>query len=121
LTTPHLIIILFCIISHHVEESKLVHALACGDNPQPVSKLLLLQKLLGPAVNVSYLSINTLKASNLQILQIPPGEISVSYDLDLSVSDLRDLDNITKISRSAINLDFVVQELFESRDVEDLI
>ncbi len=42
-------------------------------------------------------------------------------DLDLSVADLGDLNDISKVSDTAVNLDLVLEELLESGDVEDLV
>lgn len=49
-----LLVVILSLIVDHVEESQLIHALTRADHPQPISQLLLLQKLLG------------------QVLQIPP-------------------------------------------------
>jgi len=45
----------------------------------------------------------------------------VCNDLNLSITDLSDLDDVTQVSNTAVNLDFILEELFESRDVEDLV
>lgn len=42
-------------------------------------------------------------------------------DLDLSVADLGDLDDIAEVSDTAVNLDLVLEELLEGGDVEDLV
>lgn len=44
----HLFIIILSLVVNDVEEPELVDALAGRDNPQPVSELLLLEKLLRP-------------------------------------------------------------------------
>ena len=46
----HLLIIILALLVDYVEESELVGALACSDHTQPVSKLLLLEELLGPTL-----------------------------------------------------------------------
>lgn len=42
-------------------------------------------------------------------------------DLDLAVTLLGDLNRLAKIADAAINLDFLVQKLLESRDIKDLV
>ncbi len=42
-------------------------------------------------------------------------------DLYLPLSLLRYLHNIAQISNASINLDLVVEELFEGRDIEDFV
>lgn len=42
-------------------------------------------------------------------------------DLDLALTLLRDLDNVTEVADTAVNLDLVLKELLEGGDVEDLV
>lgn len=42
-------------------------------------------------------------------------------NLDLALSLLGDLDDITEVSDAAIDLYLVLQELLESADIEDLV
>ena len=42
-------------------------------------------------------------------------------DLNLSLTSLGDLDDITKVANAAVNLNLVLKELLEGRDVEDLV
>lgn len=42
-------------------------------------------------------------------------------DLNLAVTLLGDLDGIAEVANAAVNLDLLVQELLESRDIEDLV
>lgn len=42
-------------------------------------------------------------------------------DLDLSITDVLDLDLIAKVTNTVIDLDLVLEELLEGRDVEDLV
>lgn len=42
-------------------------------------------------------------------------------DLDLSIADLLDLDDITEVANTAVDLDLVLEELLEGADVEDLV
>ena len=41
--------------------------------------------------------------------------------LNLALALLADLHRVTQIPNAAIDLDFVMEEFFESRDVEDFI
>lgn len=45
----------------------------------------------------------------------------MSNDFDLPIADLGDLDGVTQVPDTAFDLDAVVEELFESGKVEDLI
>lgn len=45
----------------------------------------------------------------------------MSDDLDLSIADLRDLHVVAEVAGAALDLDAVVQELFECRQVKDLV
>ena len=42
-------------------------------------------------------------------------------NLDFPISLLADLHNIAQISDSIVDLDFIVEKLFERRDIENLI
>lgn len=42
-------------------------------------------------------------------------------DLDLAIADLLDLDGVTEIANTAVDLDLVLEELLEGADVEDLV
>lgn len=42
-------------------------------------------------------------------------------DLDLAVTLLGDLDLVAEVANTALNLDLLVQELLEGRDIEDLV
>jgi len=45
----------------------------------------------------------------------------VGNDLDLSVTNLGDLDDVTEVTGAAVNLDLVLEELLEGGNVEDLV
>lgn len=45
----------------------------------------------------------------------------MANNLDLAISNLRDRDLIAQVTSSALNLDLLVQELLESRQIEDLV
>jgi hypothetical protein len=57
----------------------------------------------------------------LQILEISARELCVRNNLDLSIANLGDLNGISEVSNTAINLDLVLKELLEGGDVEDLV
>jgi hypothetical protein len=56
-----------------------------------------------------------------QVLEISARELRVCNNLDFSIANLRDLDGISEVSDTAINLDLVLKELLEGGDVEDLV
>lgn len=58
---------------------------------------------------------------DIQVLEVSARELGVCNDLDLSIADLGDLDDITKVSDTAVNLDLVLEELLECGNVEDLV
>lgn len=58
---------------------------------------------------------------NVQVLEVSAREFDVCNDLDLSIANLGDLDGITEVSDTSINLDLILEELLESGDVEDLV
>jgi hypothetical protein len=98
-----LLIVLLPLLIHDVEEPQLIHPLTGTDNPQPIPQLLLLQELLR------------------QVLEISSTERDMRHDLDLPVSDLLDIDLVAEIARASLNLDAVVKEFLERRQVEDLV
>jgi hypothetical protein len=61
------------------------------------------------------------EGSCIQVLEISARELGVCDDLDLSITNLGDLDNITEVSDTAVNLDLVLKELLECGNVEDLV
>ena len=42
-------------------------------------------------------------------------------NLNLSIADILDLNDIAEVSDTAVNLDLVLKELLEGGDVEDLV
>ena len=56
-----------------------------------------------------------------QVFQVPSREVGMGNDLDLSLALLADLHGIAQVSHPSVDLDLVVEKLFERRDVEDLI
>jgi hypothetical protein len=45
----------------------------------------------------------------------------VRHNLNFSISNLRDRDRVAEIAHTVLNLDLVVEEFFERRQVEDLV
>jgi hypothetical protein len=45
----------------------------------------------------------------------------VRSDLDLPITEILDQHNIAEVSDTIVNLDFVLKELLEGGDVEDLV
>jgi hypothetical protein len=114
-----LLIIIIRLIVDHIEEPELIDTLGCGHDTQPVAELLLLEEFLRPVL-ISPCSQPTI-IMLLQVLEISPRELGVRNDFNLALSLLRDLYSIAKVSDAAINLYLVLEELLESRDVEDLV
>lgn len=92
-----LVVFVIILSSVHLDIVELegVDSLAGGDDSKPVSELVLLQELLG------------------EILEVSAGEGGVGDNKDLALVP-GDLDSLTKVSSSSVDLDSVVQELFES-------
>lgn len=85
-----------------LEVSQLVRVLAVGNNVQEITKLGLLQELLG------------------QVLQVSLGERKLGRDRHLRLVR-GDLDLASKLASLAVDLDAVVKELVEGIDIEHLI
>jgi hypothetical protein len=45
----------------------------------------------------------------------------VGNDLDLALALLGDLDGVAEVANTAVDLDLLVQELLEGRNIEDLV
>ncbi len=58
---------------------------------------------------------------NVQVLEVATREGDVSDNLNLAIANLGDDDLVAEVSDAALNLDAVVEELLESRDIEDLV
>ena len=58
---------------------------------------------------------------NVQVLEVTTREGNVSDNLDLAITRLGDVDLVTEVTDTALDLDAVVEELLEGRDVEDLV
>lgn len=122
----NLLLILLALVVDDVVEAELVDTLGGGDDTEPVTELLLLEVLLGA---VKKLQVSTHVAlvliqggeRNIQVLQVAAREGDVSNNLDLAVTSLGDDDLVTEVADTALDLDAVVEELLESREVEDLV
>lgn len=58
---------------------------------------------------------------SVQVLQVATGQLIVGNDLDLAARLLLDDDGITQVVGAALDLDALLEELLEGRDVEDLV
>ena len=56
-----------------------------------------------------------------QVFQISPRELSVCNDLNLAFTLLANLDRVAQVTDAVIDLDLVVEEFFEGRNIEDLV
>ena len=61
------------------------------------------------------------RRGNVQVLEVTTRERNVSDNLDLAITRLGDVDLVTEVTDTALDLDAVVEELLEGRDVEDLV
>ena len=58
---------------------------------------------------------------NVQVLEVATRELVVGNDLDLAVTLLLDDNVVAQVVGAALDLDAVLEELLEGRDVEDLV
>jgi hypothetical protein len=125
----NLLLILLSLVVDDVVEAELVDALGGRDDTEPVTELLLLEVLLGPVKEkrhqVSEMALVRLSMMvpiiNLQVLEVATREGDVSNNLDLTVTNGVDNDVLTEVADTALDLDAVVEELLEGRDIEDLV
>jgi hypothetical protein len=123
----NLLLIILSLVVDDVEEAELVNTLGGGNDTEPVTELLLLEELLGTGtVSVCASQLWLLQPRQpageySQVLEVSSGELLVGDDLDLALTLLGDLDNVAEVSGAAVNLDLVLEELLEGRDVEDLV
>jgi hypothetical protein len=95
-------LLLLSLTTADLEVSQLVRVLAVGNNVQEITKLGLLQELLG------------------QVLQVSLGERKLSRYRHLGLVR-GDFDLASKLASLAVDLDAVVKELVEGVDIEHLI
>lgn len=121
----NLLLILLTLVVDDVVEAELVDTLGGGDDTEPVTELLLLEVLLGAVERCRLVHVALVvlfrDERNIQVLQVAAGEGDVSNNLDLAVTSLGDDDLVTEVADTALDLDAVVEELLESREVEDLV
>merc|ERR1712080_460808 len=96
-----LVLLLLTLLANDVEELEGVLALVGGDDTEPVTKLLLLEELLG------------------QVLNVATGELLVGNDLDATIAEVGDVDLLAEVAGEAVNLDALLEESGEGRGVED--
>ena len=114
----HLVLIFLRIVVHNVEESQLINTLGGGDNSEPVSQLLLLEEFFCPVQSISsaFIPLTYIfpRSEEMvvysQVLEISARELRVRNNLDLSIANLGDLDGISEVSDTAINLDLVLKD-----------
>lgn len=58
---------------------------------------------------------------DLQVLEVATREGDVSDNLDLALTNLGDDNIVTEVADTALDLDAVVEELLEGRDIENLV
>jgi len=98
-----LILILVITRTIDVVEAKLIGVFCWRNNPNPVAKGILLQEFFG------------------QILEIAFGQRNIGCDSELGAAIASYFDVVSKLAGFAIDLDAVVQELFEIGTVKDTI
>lgn len=65
--------------------------------------------------------VHRVSKGGVQVLEVAARELIVGNDLDLALALLGDLDGLAQVADAALNLDLLVQELLEGRDIEDLV
>lgn len=65
--------------------------------------------------------INTIQTAHLQVLQVSARKGNVRHNLDLAIAGLRDGDLVAEVTSPALDLDLIMEELLESREVEDFV
>jgi hypothetical protein len=61
------------------------------------------------------------REQDVQVLEVSAREWDVSNNLNLSITNVLDLNLVTQVANTVVNLDLVLEELLESGDVEDLV
>jgi len=98
-----LVLILVFTRTIDVVEAELVDVFRRRDNPNPVTKGVLLQELF------------------CQIFEVAFGQGYAGGDGELGVAITSNFDVVAELASLAIDLDAVVQELFEIRTIEDTV
>lgn len=122
-----LLVVLLGLVVNDVVELELINTLGGGDDAEPVAELHLLEELLGPG-SARLSAAGGLSRGGrlreeraLQVLEVAAREVIVGNDLDLALALLGDLDGVAKVANAAVDLDLLVQEFLEGRDIEDLV
>lgn len=87
-----LLVIIVALLTDHIEELQAVLSLACAHHPQPVTKLLLLEKLLR------------------QVFQVASAEFLMCNDFDPAIAKVGHSDGIAKITGAAVDFDALLEE-----------
>lgn len=90
--SPLLVLLLITLLTNNVEELEAVLALAGADDTEPVTELLLLEKLLG------------------QVLEVAARELLVSDHLDLAIAEVVDGDVVAEVASETVDLDALLEE-----------
>lgn len=98
-----LFLILILVLVGDVEVTELIGTLVRGNDTEPVTELVLLEELLG------------------KVLEVTLGELLVGGDGDLGVITTDDGDLVGQTTSAALDLDAIVEELLESRGIENLV
>ena len=98
-----LFLILILVLVGDVEVAELIGTLVRGNDTEPVAELVLLEELLG------------------KVLEVTLGELLVGGDGDLGVITTDDGDLVGQTTGAALDLDAIVEELLESRSIENLV
>ena len=98
-----LFVILLIVLVGDVEVTELVGALVRGNDTEPVAELVLLEELLG------------------KVLEVTLGELLVGGDGDLGIITTDNGHLIGETTGAALDLDAIVEELLESRGIENLV
>jgi hypothetical protein len=122
---PNLLVVLISLVVNDVEELELVDTARGGNDTEPVTELLLLEEFLGPVAsnqlaNDIQPAFNS-RCQDVQVLEVAARQLVVGSDLDLALALLLNNDIVAKVVGAALDLDGVLEELLESRDVEDLV
>ena len=81
----------------------------------------LYQPQLASTLTIKGRRLRIFRPGSVQVLEISARELGVCNNLNLSIADLGDLDDITEVSNTAVDLDLVLEELLEGGDVENLV
>jgi hypothetical protein len=121
LYATRLLVILISFIVDNIEESELVDTLRSRNNSEPISQLLLLEELLCPERKVLAGCKCSRRKKHSQVFEVSSRELLVGSDLDFTITDLLDLDDVAEVTNTAVDLDLILEEFLEGADIEDLV